>query len=148
MKNAHEIEDLYRLSPEEVFGPAVDFSVFETEPLATERWSVFFCSDFVVVGHNSENADMSNPNGDIIRERYYIVAEDALGHRRTWGGYYETLEAAEAAYSLLAPPVEFWEDARPCYGSEAWTPEVDAAEAEAERADEMASQFLNFRYER
>jgi hypothetical protein len=93
-------------------------------------------TDFVVVGHDGEYADMSNPNGEIIRERYFIQAEDALGHRRTWGGYYETLEAAEAAYSLLAPPVEFWEDARPCYGSEAWTPEVDAEEAAMEREND------------
>lgn len=147
MKNTHEIEDLYRLSPEEVFGPAVDFSVFETEPLATEHWSVFFRSDFVVVGRNSENADMSNPNGDIIRERYYMIAEDAKGNRRTWGGYYETLEAAEAAYALLAPVVAFWEETRPCYGSEAWTADVEAEELAMERADEMGSNFLNYRYE-
>lgn len=148
MPTTKAIHELIGMTPEEVYGPVVDLSVFEEEPLASEVWSVGVSSDFVVVGHNSENADMSNPTGAIIRERYFVIAEDAKGHRRTWGGYNETPEAAEAAYALLAPPVAFWEETRPCYGSEAWTSEVDAAEAEAERADELASQFLNFRYER
>ena len=145
----NDIEQLAKIQPQEPFilmgySEDEDFSVF-VEP---EAWSVGFPSDFVVVGHNSENADMDNPTGAIIRERFYMIAEDAKGNRRTWGGLYESPEAAEAAYAFLAPPVALWEETRPCYGSEAWTSEVDAAEVEAERADEMASQFLNFRWER
>ena len=154
----NDLSDLIRIQPQEAFfgmgshlppaGNNTPVKIYDSGVRTGKgAWSVDFPSDLVVVGHNYENADMSNPNGEIIRERYFVRAEDALGHRRTWGGYYETLEAAEAAYSLLAPPVEFCEEDRPCYGSEAWTPEVDAAEVEAERADELASNFLNFRYE-
>lgn len=146
-----EFSSLYKIQPEEVYGP--EFSVVEDEeesfelPLPASAWSVGFASDFVVVGHDGEYADMSNPTGAIIRERFYIIAEDAKGNRRTWGGLYESQDAAEAAYALLAPAVALWEETRPCYGSEAWTSEVEAAEAEAEQADELASQYLNFRYE-
>jgi hypothetical protein len=65
-------------------------------------------------------ADMSNPRGEIIRERFYIVAENAAGERRTWGGLYVSEADAEAAYSLLAPSVTFWDDIRPAYGSDAY----------------------------
>jgi hypothetical protein len=105
----NDIEQLAKIQPQEPFimmgySEEEDLSVFVAEP---ETWSVGFPSDYVVVGHDGEYADMSNPTGAIIRERYYIVAEDAKGNRRTWGGLYESPEAAEAAYSLLAPPVEF-----------------------------------------
>ena len=144
----NDIEQLAKIQPEEVYGPEVDLSVFEEEPVMSEAWSVGFPSDFVVVGHDGEYADMSNPTGAIIRERFYIVAEDAKGNRRTWGGLYVSPEAAEAAYAFLAPTVALWEATRPCYGSEAWTAEVEAEEVEMERADEMASNFLNYRWER
>jgi hypothetical protein len=145
----NDIEQLTKIQPQEPFimmGYSEDEEPVEVV-LAAEKWMVGFPSNLVVVGHDGEYADMSNPTGAIVRERFYMVAEDALGHRRTWGGLYESEAAAEAIYSLLAPTVAVWEETRPCYGSEAWTPEVDAAEVEAERADELASNFLNFRYE-
>lgn len=147
----NDIEQLAKIQPQEAFfgmgrfipaaGNNTPIKVYDSGVRSKGAWSVGFPSDFVVVGYNPENADMSNPNGAIIRERFYIVAEDAKGNRRTWGGLYESEATAEAAYALFAPPVEFWEETRPCYGSEAWTAEVEAAEAEAERADEMASEF-------
>ncbi len=63
---------------------------------------------------------MDNPRGEIIREKFSAVAEDALGNRRGWGGSYDSLSEAEAAFLALAPPVPFWEELRPCYGSEAY----------------------------
>jgi hypothetical protein len=59
---------------------------------------------------------------------------------------YDSEAAAEAAYSLLAPAVTLWEEIRPAYGSEAYAANWEEYQAE-DRADEMASDFLNFRYE-
>jgi hypothetical protein len=150
-----EFSDLINYQSQEAFfgmgvaplGNNTPVKVYDSGVRTGGFWSVCFPSDFVVVGHNPENADMSNPRGEIVGERFYMQAEDALGHRRTYGGYYETLEAAEATYAFLTPAVEFWEETRPCYGSEAWTADVEADEVEMERADEHASNFLNFRYE-
>jgi hypothetical protein len=120
-----ELDDLIRLTAEEVYGP--ENGSFEDEGMIVHDfgfrdggWFVGFPSDYVVVGTNPEMADMSNPRGEIIRERFSIVAEDAKGHRRAWGGLYDSPEAAEAAYSLEAPPVDLWDEIRPAYGSEAY----------------------------
>jgi len=101
-------------------------------------WSVYFPSDLAVVGYNPENADLDRPRGEIIRERFSVVAEDALGHRRLLGSGFESEAAAEAAY-LEAPPVALWEAIRPCYGSEAyaadapyWEAQMDAWERDLE----------------
>ena len=160
----NDISNLTKIQPEEVYEPVIDLAVFDESRLCescgcvlpnfgpcfqpktceachNNTWSISFPSDFVVVGFDSECADMDNPRGEIIRERFYIVAEDAKGNRRLWGGLYDTPEAAEAAYAFLAPAVSNWEATRPCYGSEAWTPEVDAAEVEAELAADDFDMF-------
>ena len=98
--------------------------------MSNTRWSVGFESVLVVVGHNSENADMDNPRGEEIRERFYALAEDVEGNRRVWGGYHESPELAEAEFVALAPPVEFWEDIRPAYGSDAYAKNAFEYEAE------------------
>ena len=95
--NNNDLSDLIRMQPQEAFfgtgsylptaGNNTPVKVYDCEVRRGGAWSVGFPSDLVVVGHNPENADMSNPNGEIIRERYFIQAEDAKGHRRTWGGY-------------------------------------------------------------
>lgn len=149
-----ELSDLIRLSPEEVYSQEVDLSELvepickicgsvipnfgkffqpKTCEMCNNAWTVGFPSDFVTVGFNSENADMDNPDGAIIQERFSVVAEDALGHRRVWGGLYESPEAAEAAYSLLAPIIALWEEIRPAYGSEAY-----AANWKEHQADDIA----------
>jgi hypothetical protein len=142
------------MSPEEVYGPEM-IDTFEEDEAAADLvapgeggWSVGFPSDFVVVGYDGEYADMSNPRGEIIRERWYIQAEDAKGNRRVWGDLYESPEAAEAAYSLEAPPVEFWDETQPCYGSEAYVEgdwEQEMAERERED-DENGGYFLLTRF--
>jgi len=119
----NEIELLAKVSAEEVYGPDMDAMLRE---MADSDWHVEFPSDIVVVGHDGEYADMSNPTGALYGERFYIRAEDEAGHRRVWGGLYETAELAEAAYLMFAPPVEFWEETSPCYGSEAWSSENEA----------------------
>ena len=135
---SNELSDLIRLTPEEVYGPEVDLSVFDEPVLTQERWTVGFTSNFVVVGNDPEYADMSNPNGDIIQERFYMVAEDAKGNRRTWGGMYDSPEAAEAAYAFLAPTVALWEEMRPTYGSEAYAANWQEFQADDERREREA----------
>src|SRR4051812_18355445 len=100
---SNELNDLIAYQPQEAFfgigaatrGNNTPVRVYDSGVRTGKgAWSVGFPSDFVVVGHNYENADMSNPNGEIIQERFSIVAEDAKGNRRTWGGRYETEAAA------------------------------------------------------
>jgi hypothetical protein len=104
-----------------------------------------FPSDYAVVGYNPENADMDRPRGEIIREVFSIVAEDDKGRRRAWfGGRFLTLEAAETAYLLFAPPVGLWDEIRPAYGSEAYARnwrEYEADEIAREKDDEIFYQL-------
>lgn len=81
---------------------------------------VGFASEIVVVGQDYEYSDLDNPHGFIYGEQFYIVAEDQEGNRRTWGNYYDSPQAAEFDYIHFSPPVEFWMDITPAYGSEAY----------------------------
>ena len=140
---AHELDDLIRLTPEEVYGPDMA-EMFNSEETG---WNVGFPSDYVVVGTNPEMADMSNPHGEIVRERWFIVAEDAKGNRRAWGGPYDSPEDADAAYRLEAPPIDLWAEIQPCYGSEAYVDggwEQDLCDLE--REDEMGGYFIVTRF--
>jgi hypothetical protein len=94
------------------------------------RWYIEFGSDLKVVGYDPENADFDRPRGEIIKERWYVLATDPLGYRRFWEDGYETLEAAESSYVLFAPPVVTWAKAKPMYGSEAYARNAVYYEAE------------------
>ena len=94
----------------------------------------FAMTDLVVVGQNTEMADMSNPRGDIIRSAAYVVAEDAKGYRTrlhvATGWESEVLPRAEREAACLNTrldnlgklPVGFsgWEEFFPAYGSDAY----------------------------
>ena len=90
------------------------------------KWAVEVRSDSVVVGCDPEMADMGNPRGEIIRERFYMRASNDHGDAFVWGSF-KTPEEVEEAYTLLAPPVELWEPSYPVYGSQAY---VDYGEAD------------------
>jgi hypothetical protein len=100
---------------------------------AENRWQFSVESDLAVVGHNPESADMSNPSGEIIRHRYFMVATDALGHQKRYG-FEKSAEAAERVFELFAPPVSEWADWRCVYGSLAY--ELEGCEV-AQLRDEM-----------
>ena len=76
-------------------------------------------SEFAVVGRNSEYADMDNPDGDIIAERFFMVATDAEGHQYRYG-WEKTPEAAEFVFQNFAPEVFKWPLWRCEYMSIAW----------------------------
>lgn len=103
------------------------------------RYQVYFRSDIVVTGIDPEMADMSNPRGERYGEAFYAVAEDALGYRREWAsGFCRSYEEIEAAYQLLAPPVELWQETYAAYGSQAYV-ESDEEAAWAAREREIDS---------
>jgi hypothetical protein len=90
-------------------------------------------SDLVVVGHNPEAADMDHPNGEVVGERFYMLATDPKGYTRQWG-WFPSAEACELAFEFLAPPVDEWTASRPRYGSEAFGEAAqDSLDAAAER---------------
>lgn len=109
------------------------------------------CTDLIIVGQNSEMADISNPNGNIFGHAAYVIAEDARGARKAlfvgkhrWED--EVLPKAEVlAVALNARaaagkfPIRFadWKDSAPCYGSEEYVSSDQEYEyAAQERADE------------
>jgi len=101
----------------------------------TQRHTITAGSDFRVIGYDPEYADMSNPQGALVREVFYLLAEDARGARRAWGSF-DTLEEAEAAVPF-APAVYTWNETYPAYGSEAYVASDEEANVrEWERAND------------
>ena len=49
------------------------------------RYTIGFAFDLEVVGHNYENADLDNPNGEIIAPVWFALAGDEQGNRWRWG---------------------------------------------------------------
>jgi hypothetical protein len=98
-------------------------------------FTIVVSSDLMVVGSDPESADLDNPRGEIIRERFFLLAEDKHGNRRRYGCYM----SKEEAESLIdyAPPVAFWDETHPAYGSRAYQQygESDDIEAEARMED-------------
>ncbi len=93
-------------------------------------------TDIIVVDHNSEMADMSNPSGAIHGDADYIVGETPTGRRfahditaitRSNGHTESKISSArleELAFHLNEnkPDLDMthWKEIDPCYGSEAF----------------------------
>jgi len=58
------------------------------------RFTYGVTSMLVVVGYDPEMADMDNPRGAIIRERFFACAEDAEGYRFTDSLPFKTADEA------------------------------------------------------
>jgi hypothetical protein len=84
-------------------------------------------SELAVVGHDPEYADMENPTGEIIRNRYFMVATTPEGRQYRWG-WERSAVLAEAVFQMIAPPVSEWSLWRCVYGSLAY--EQDNCELE------------------
>ena len=113
----------------------------------SSKWVVGFGVITVIVGYDSEYADMDNPRGARFGERWFIQAEDELGYRRQFGGMYKTRQAAEQSYLAFAPPVEFWDEVEPCYGSEAYARnwrEYEANQIAREREEDFQREMFGF----
>lgn len=106
-------------------------------------------SDLKVVGYNPENADYTNPRGEIIKEIYYVNVQNVHGdrwvHRHSFG---RDGKAAERFATRLNRYLDaggmlnltaHWDAARPLYGSDAYAAnwqEYEAEEIALERAEE------------
>ena len=110
--------------------------------LMPRQWVFFVESEIAVIGQNYENADMDNPNGDILALRYFMVARDVDGYQKRFG--WAASEAlAEAAFLMIAPEVGDWDDWRPVYGSRAY--ELEGCEREQLEAEMEVDLGVNWR---
>ncbi len=100
---------------------------YDMQPIPSARYDVEVAYDIVVVRRDPEYAEYDNPEGEILGERYYMRATNALGYAWVWG-WHQTPEELELDYEFLAPPVEFWREGRPVYGS--WAYQVEGIEQE------------------
>lgn len=82
------------------------------------RCSIGIASDYRVIGHNPENADLDHPRGEVVAGVFYLLATDAQGNRWAWGSFLSE-ETAQAAIAD-APPVVLWGETYPEYGSPAF----------------------------
>lgn len=110
----------------------------------------FAATDIVVVGQDSEYADMSNPQGFIYGSAGKVIAEDEIGNRKyivvkTDRQDEVALEAAQKVADALNTryargmlPVAFstWQDHRPAYGSVAYQDYGAATDIALERMEE------------
>lgn len=81
-------------------------------------------ADEVVVGSNSEFADMGNPSGLIYGRVFFVEAISESGRRFIHESHFETERVAErlaakvAAYGKIDPA--HWVEGLEVYGSDAW----------------------------
>ena len=94
-----------------------------------QHYIFFASSDIVVVGTNTEMADIDNPRGHLFGEAWYVYAENPHGDRRRfYMGIDKQIQSERMASALtqrLAAgklPVAFdrWQPTRPSYGSDAY----------------------------
>lgn len=96
--------------------------------MANARWMILVDSELVVIAQDPEMADIDNPRGDIIRPKWFVMAEDLEGYRRVLTGVdFDDKVGAEkfaATYDGWAPDNEIvWADFQPAYGSRAYVVE-------------------------
>src|SRR5262249_1593540 len=89
-----------------------------SNPVTRTRWTIGVSSDFIVVRYDHEYADMDNPQGAVVRERFHLEAVTDFGDRRGTGSF-RAPEEAEAAIAGAAP-VTTWAESYPVYGSAAF----------------------------
>jgi hypothetical protein len=108
-------------------------SVRPEPKVKSPKYTFGVASDYVVVGHDPEFADFDNPRGEIIRERFFMVAEDAKGYRFAFGNE-ESEQNAEFVFVQFAPAVSEWNPIRPSYGSLAY---IESEQGLSDLRDEM-----------
>lgn len=102
-------------------------------------WTIDIGSENKVVGYDSESADLTHPNGEIVRERFFLVATNPRGDRKRTGSFL-TPELAEAAIPY-ADQIVIWDDTHPEYGSPAYQ---DYGEAEAIEFERRIEESISF----
>ena len=94
-----------------------------TANTATPITTAYVRTALAVVGFNSEMADLSNPDGAIVREVYQVVAELADGARFVRVQYRDQQKAERLAARVAAAGVidlALWQEVEAAYGSSAY----------------------------
>jgi hypothetical protein len=94
-----------------------------TAHTATPITTAYVRATLAVVGFNSEMADLSNPDGAIVREVYQVVAELADGARFVRVQYRDEAKAERLAARVAAAGVidmNLWQEVEAAYGSSAY----------------------------
>lgn len=93
------------------------------------NWEIGVHSVAVVVDTNPEMVDSDNPRGEVVRDRWFILAEDSMGNRRQLGGvmFEDQDEAARFAVTLdgQSPEAGDWIEVEP---------ELDYLESQADES--------------
>lgn len=116
----------------------------------------FAATDIVVIDTNPEMADYTNPRGEIYGHAAYVYAEDARGNRRRLCcktarleedclPFVERMAAAlnvRLADGKLPVAFDYWETARPAYGSDAYIEYGQDDDIELERREAEDEMFI------
>ena len=112
-------------------------------------WELVVMSDLVKIGVQEEEGY------DIIRERWYVVAESLEGHRFSHGWMFETPAEADERMGQIArdggvdPVRSNWYEMYPAYGSPAYQEKEPEIVAEERRRDmEDQGRIVGMRYGR
>jgi hypothetical protein len=101
-----------------------------------ERCAVDWSPEFTVTIREDYVRD-GGTDDFFVKSVFYLVAEDKKGHRWVSHANHKELASAKSERRRLArdfdPVKAKWNETDPCYGSEAWTPEVEGRIAEQER---------------
>lgn len=136
----HLPESQYLAGEREAELANLTFAELEAEDMDASHfvnWTYSVESELAVVGHDPEYADMENPRGEVVRERYFMVATDEIGQQFRFG-WERSAALAEAVFQYVAPPVGEWHLWRCIYGSVAY--ERNNCELQ-QLADEMDEDF-------
>jgi hypothetical protein len=103
-----------------------------------ERCAVDWSPEFVVhIREDLVHTDFYDDGERRVGSVFYLVAEDKKGHRWVSHANHKELASAKSERRHLArdfdPVKAKWNETDPCYGSEAWTPEVEGRIAYEER---------------
>lgn len=107
-----------------------------------ERAAVDWSPDFVItVREDLHETDRYDEDGQrFIKSTFYLVAQSKKGHRWASSHVHHEWASAKSERRHLArdfdPTKAGWYEIEPMYGSEAWTPEVEARLAWEEREAE------------
>lgn len=114
-----------------------------TKGMRKHRFTFAVNSEYVVVGTNPEFSDFDNPRGEIIRERFFMLAEDSTGRRFRYGCEDTELEA-EIVFVHFAPAVDEWLETHPAYGSEAYISSgTELNQLRSEMEDDLGADWIN-----
>lgn len=84
----------------------------------------FIRQETAVIGHNGEMADMSNPQGHVFGEVFFLVARAPSGkqwaHYATFHDESKALLLQDRVQQAKTVDEQYWHEIEPQYGTQAW----------------------------